>query len=350
MNKKTLKSITIIILITLLIPSTLDNVTSFPTILNKIRPALPIYGMNVTDSTFEDGLYNGPNLTYPFEWYYFDSVLSDGFSVEFHVICGPSDNIGVVTSMINIYQNGNLLFHDAKYEFINKLNASNNMKISFNDQTIIKGHMNNQDQWTLDLNYTVDGYSIELQFTSSTKCWKAKVLDMWWWGVLIPNSDVKGTITCNNISHFVEGNGYVEHAWEGTLPFVWGWFWGKFVGQNYSIIWSQIYKNPIKRHIVMVLNELDGDYINIPYHDIRIILKDYMFHDGWIIPTEFDFIVKNEKIQVRLNAKAHNIIHQTSIVSFNYWRYHVNIKGYISYNGKTEHVNNMQIMDLTRFY
>ena len=81
---------------------------------------------------------------------------------------------------------------------------------------------------------------------------------MWWWAVLIPNSEVKGTITINNQTNEVFGNGYVEHAWEGKIPSVWGWFWGKFIGKNYSIIWSEIFENPFKRHLVMVLNELNG--------------------------------------------------------------------------------------------
>ena len=221
---------------------------------------------------------------------------------------------------------------------------------SFDDHTIIKGKMNENHEWLLFLNYTIDNASVNLKFSSVSESWKGKVLDMWLWAVLIPNSIVTGTITLNNQTTQVKGYGYVEHVWDATVPTVWGWYWGKFVGTNYSVIWSQIYKNPLERYVVMVLNELNGSYYNIPYQDISIRLKDFIFYDGWLIPSAFEFSVDNNDIHLSLTATAKNIIHQTSIATFNYWRYHIHITGSITYKGNIEHIDNMQIMDLTRFY
>jgi hypothetical protein len=340
----------ILILINLSLIPTI-NASFYSNIRDKIKPILPIYGMDIVNSTYEDGLYNGTNFSYPLEWYYFDTVLSDGYSVEFHIICGPTDTLGIVTPMINIYKDSKLLFHSATYQFMNKFNSdSDEMIIQFDDQTIIKGKMNNEHEWLLFLNYSVDNASVNLKFSSFTESWKGNVLNMWWWAVLIPNSFVSGTITLDNQTTQVKGNGYVEHAWDGAIPTVWGWYWGKFVGKNYSAIWSQIYKNPLERHVVMVLNILNGSYYNIPYQDISIRLKDFIFYDGWFIPSGFEFSVDTNNIHISLTAKAQSIIHQTSIATFNYWRYHVHIIGSITYQGTLERIDNMQIMDLTRFY
>jgi hypothetical protein len=349
MNKKILPFLIILIISLLLIPTPSQG--NLLGIINKIEPFIPDHGMDVIDMSYGDALYNGTTISYPLEWYYFDSVLSDGYSVEFHLICGPTDTVGVVSPMVNIYKDGQLIFHDAKYQYINTFEASeNSLKIWYDDKILIEGWVNDQNQWDLFLNYSVENMSINLRFNSVSQPWKAMVLDMWWWAVLIPNSVVKGTITIDDQKTIVTGNGYVEHAWEGRIPTVWGWYWGKFVGKNLSVIWSEIFENPFERYLVMVVNELNGSYISIPYEDISIHFKDFHFNDFWLIPKRFDFKVNSNQISLDLKAEAINIIHQTSIVSFNYWRYHVHITGTISYKGQIEHIDNIQIMDLTRFY
>ena len=99
----------------------------------------------------------------------------------------------------------------------------------------------------------------------------------------------------------------------------------------------------------MVLNEDDGGYYNIPSDKIQFSLFNYEINDGLEIPTSFYFKVNDDLVQINITANALTIDHQISFGLFNYWRYHVLTKGTITYNKKTENIDNIQIMDLTTF-
>jgi hypothetical protein len=100
----------------------------------------------------------------------------------------------------------------------------------------------------------------------------------------------------------------------------------------------------------MVLNHDKGGYTNIPYEKIQFSMRNYTFNDGWLIPTSFLFKVEDEKTNIVIKADAIDVVHQTSLATFNYWRYHVHVKGMITINSTTENIDNVQIMDLTRFW
>ena len=115
-------------------------------------------------------------------------------------------------------------------------------------------------------------------------------------------------------------------------------------------MWTDIFKNPWTQYVMMVLNQDNGSYINIPYEKIQFTMTNYTFNDGWWIPTSFLFKVEDDPIRIDIKADTVNIVHQTSFVSFNYWRYHVHVKGTVTFNSTTENIDNVQIMDLTRFW
>ena len=105
----------------------------------------------------------------------------------------------------------------------------------------------------------------------------------------------------------------------------------------------------------MVFNEddrdyINGDYINIPVEKIQFSMADYVFNNGWSIPSSFHFKVEDPLININIDVEAISITHQISFFSFNYWRYHVNVKGVIKYDIKTEYINNTQIMDFTKLW
>ena len=52
-----------------------------------------------------------------------------------------------------------------------------------------------------------------------------------------------------------------------------------------------MFKNPLDDYTMMVLNEKGGEYYNIPYHNIEFEFRDYLFNDGWIVPSNFVFVV-----------------------------------------------------------
>jgi len=314
---------------------------------------LPYNGFNAENITFKDLCYkgNGSELWRPFEWWYFDAVFDNNYSVQFSINHACIEGVGMIVPLLNIYKDGKLLVHNQELLLPKEFFASKEEPcIILSGQQIMKGYVDISGNWMFKVTLQMDDCSIDLRFKSITQGWKSKIIDMWWWGVIQPNAYVYGTICVNNEAIQVEGTGYQEHVWDGTVPVVWGWFWGKFVSENMSIIWTDIFKNPWTQYIMIVLNQDNGSYINIPYEEIQLSMKNYTFNDGWLIPTSFIFKVEDESIQIDIKADAISVVHQTSFVSFNYWRYHVNVKGTISFNSTTETFDNVQIMDLTRFY
>jgi hypothetical protein len=320
----------------------------FPSLLS---PLFSISGFSAEDLHDHDICFNGTTILRPLEWWYFDAVFDNNMSIEFHINLASSETIGVIAPMINIYNNGALLYHDAIFLSTSDFFASKEYPIlQIKDKTILEGYTDDSGRWNFKISYGTEVCSINLDFKGLTKPWKARILDLWWWGVLLPNSCVTGTIEYNNKLIQVNGSGYYEHVWDGGLPLVSGWLWGKIISENYSIIWTNMYKNPLDTYVMMVLNENDGDYYNIPYQSIEIEYEEYEFNDGWFIPSKFSFTVDDKKVKLDISAEASQIVHQTSIGTFNYWRYHIHIKGFLKVDSNMEYIDNYQIMDLTRFW
>ena len=314
---------------------------------------LPYNGFNAEDITFKDACYNGSStkIWRPFEWWYFDAVFDNNYSMEFSINHACIEGVGIIMPLLNIYKDGELLAHNEELLLPKEFIASKEKPlIILSGQQIITGHVDKSGNWIFDVSLQMEDCAIALRFSSVTQGWKSKILDMWWWGVIQPNAYVNGTISIHNETIPVKGTGYQEHVWDGTVPVVWGWFWGKFVSESMSIIWTDIFKNPWTQYIMIVLNQDNGSYINIPYEKIQFSMTNYTFNDGWLIPASFRLKVEDEEIQMDIKADTINIVHQTSFVSFNYWRYHVHVKGTISFNSTTENIDNVQIMDLTRFW
>ncbi len=314
---------------------------------------VPYNGFNVEDIDFKDACYNGNNTKFwrPFEWWYFDAIFDNNYSVEFHINLANIKGIGVIVSMLNIYKDGELLVHNEEFLLPKEFIASKDEPlITLSSQQIMTGYVDKSGNFIFNVSLQMEDCAVDLRFASVTQGWKSKILNMWWWSVIQPNACVDGTIRVHNETIPVKGTGYQEHVWDGTMPVVWGWFWGKFVSENMSVIWADIFKNPRSQYVMMVLNHNNGGYINIPYEKIQFSFTNFTFNNGWWIPTSFHFKVEDKSIQIDIKADAVNIVHQTSFISFNYWRYHVHAKGAISFDSTTENIDNMQIMDLTRFY
>ena len=328
-------------------------VTRYQSIIQRQSYELPINGFTVEDITLKDACYkgNGSKFWRPFEWWYFDAVFDNNYSVEFHINLAYINDMGMIVTMLNIYKDGGLLVHNEEFlpmkEFIG---SKEKPLIIISGQKVIEGNIGESGSWIFNISLQMEDCAVNLQFISVTQGWKSKILDMWWWGVIQPNSDVSGTISVYNETIPVNGTGYQEHVWDGTVPVVWGWFWGKFVSETMSIIWADIFKNPWTQYLLVVLNQDNGSYINIPHEKIQFSMMNFTLNNGWLIPTSFLFKVEDELIKINIKADTVNIVHQTSFVSFNYWRYHVHVKGSISFNSTTEKIDNVQIMDLTRFF
>jgi hypothetical protein len=300
--------------------------------------------------TFNNSYYKGTDFFHPSEWWYFDAVFENNYSVEFDIGLFATKYVGLVTPILNIYKNGEMVKREFKVLPFTKFSASKNHPfISLEGKRIMNGYVSASGDWIFNLSLHLGDYGVDLQFEGVTKGWKSKILNMWEWGVILPKANVQGILYLPDETVPVIGTGYMEHAWDGKIPSVWGWYWGKFVSKSFNIIWTEVIKNEYNEYIMLVLNQDNGSYYNIQVDDIQFSMLNYTNNDGWEIPTSFHFNVEDKSIKVDVQIDTLTLDHQISFGLFNYWRYHVLVKGTITYNGTTEHMENVQIMDLTRF-
>ena len=307
-------------------------------------------GFYAEDITFDDACYKGSDIFHILEWWYFDAVFDNGYSIEYHMDLFSKAKIGLAVSMLNIYKDGNLVSHSEKIDTYKEFNGYKYRPFLWlSGQQILRGEKDEFNNWNFQLSITMnDGY-VDLNFDSSTKGWKSKILNMWWWGVIQPKAEVTGKITLLNKTIPVEGTGYQEHGWDGNLPSVVGWFWGKLSGETLNVVWTNVIKYPWKQYLMLVINEDQGDYVNIPVKDIIFKKSGYKIIDGTMIPTTFYFYVDTEEIKIDVILRPINIEHQRSFGPFNYWRYHCRATGTLSYDSVTENIDSIEIMDLTKF-
>jgi hypothetical protein len=190
------------------------------------------YGDFVAENiTFNDSCYKGTDFLHPCEWWYFDAVFENNYSVEFDISLFSTKYFGVVVPILNIYKNGDIIKHDVKVLPVKKFFASKEHPfIALEGKQMMDGYVSASGAWIFNLSLGLDEYSVDLQFESVTTGWKARILDMWQWGVILPKAIVRGTLHLHNETIPVMGTGYMEHAWDGKIPIVWGWYWGKCVG------------------------------------------------------------------------------------------------------------------------
>jgi hypothetical protein len=313
---------------------------------------LPFKGVDfiAEDITFHDSFYKGPDFFHPSEWWYFDAVFENNYSVEFDIGLFATKSAGFVAPILNIYHNGEMVKREINVLPLSKFSASEEHPLIFLEgKQIMDGYISASGSWIFNITLDLGDYGVDLQFEGVTKGWKSKILNMWEWGVILPKAIVRGTLYLHNETVPVIGTGYMEHAWAGKIPFVWGWYWGKFVSKTFNIIWTDVIKNECNKNIMLVFNQDNGGYYNIQVDDIQFLMLNYTNNDGWKIPTSFHFKVEDEIIKADIQVETLTLDHQISFGLFNYWRYHVLVAGTITYNGTTEYMDNVQIMDLTRF-
>jgi len=318
----------------------------------RIEPSLnPISSLSAEDITFDDSYFKGTDLLHPFEWWYFDAVFDNHYSVEFHIIIASIKGKGVVAPMLNIYHKGHLIHNSKQFLPRDALQASfTSPSIHLYETPFMTGYQDSQGNWIFNLSLSLDGIGVNLTYTSMTQGWKSNILGMWWWGVIQPKAQVKGTLHFDNHTLPVTGTGYHEHGWNATVPYTQGWYWGKFVTPNLNIIWTNVMLAPWSHHFLMVLNYDQGGYIQIPSDTIQYTMWNYTHQDGWEIPTSFSFIVEDEHLELNAQVTTQSLTHQISLAMFNYWRYHVRVQGVLQVPGRSISLDTLQIMDYTQIW
>jgi hypothetical protein len=364
--KKIYISLTLFILLSTSI-ITAEQQANSQIIFNNKKPILNISKKTIssiiisspTDFLFEpedivlmDDAFHGITSSNFAEWWYFDAIFDNGYSIQITIYVFDIFSNRFVVSNVNIYNNEINILSKEDYFIFNNINISSEIPfIEVDDKQILKGYIDEiSGDWIYDVTVDVEGASIDLQFKGESKGWKGN-LSIGGWAVIIPKGEVKGRIKLFGMEEELIGVGYHDHNWDMDVFDLinYGWYWGKIHSDNYTIVWFIIMKTRFKSDYICLVSENGGNYSNINSEDIYFTVKDYKLENLWLIPNSFILKVDNNKIYFAFLMRAISIDSQIKIRLGRYWRYHLECLGNIVIDNEVMDISEIQIAEFMRF-
>jgi hypothetical protein len=319
---------------------------------------------------FNDNSYNPKNITpknasyhpskerFTIEWWYFEGIFDNGYNAVVNTVVWSKNNIGFCITHIQIFHENNTNEYFTKREVkpISRFHGSESFPdISIDGKQIIDFNQEKYNMtgvWDYNVSVDINSNSVDLNFIGLTPGWEGNTLGGYY-GPVLPRAKVEGKIRFLNQIINVTGLGYHEHAHSVPFPVKeWGWYWGKIVGDNASLMWGKMmntfWNEQARAGVFSIIN---SSYINIKPENIKMELFDYHFHDKRFIPTKFIFNISDPVNKIYINVTMTTVrIYHLPLGIFNYWRYLIKINGEIIYNITREKLNNKtQIIELMRF-
>ncbi len=308
--------------------------------------------------TPKDDAFHGSKKHWAAEWWYFDGIFDNGYSVHAGFKTYSKKNHGFVSPIIEFYKDGEIEERIVKrYLFKNFETSHKKPIVKLFGKKIIEFDMEKykkNNEWIYYIDLDLGKNKVKLEFNGLTEGFKY-VTENESWTVAQPKSTVSGEIVLNNKKMKVKGTGYHDHNWNYNLITImngWGWYWGRVTSKKYNIVWANIMKNKKEGELLAVVNIDKNGYYMIDPQKIEFKSEKYILDHKRKTPTyfilKFEDIVKNRKIKAELKMQSY-MTHFNNVLIAPYWRYHVNSEGFISIDSKKEQINKNQIMELLRF-
>ena len=310
------------------------------------------FAFSPVDIELQDDAFHGADTPHFIEWWYFDAVFNNDYSIQASLHVFSVINQGFAYLTINLYKDNNLTLNEKKLYPLPDLYLSKDAPlILINGKQFMIGHIDTiTGDWIYDISFENGDTLLDLHFIGCTEGWKGAT-PAGWWGVILPRAEVNGKITVENREIELEGVGYHDHNWDVTLSAAlnFGWVWGKVNSNNYTVTWSNILATWFLDNPLIVINEKNNGYVNVEPENISITVEDIRFKDGMLIPYAFAIDAHNENVSLDVDIKVLETHYVSIMGMINYWRYHVNCTGLITVGSKTEVIDEKNIAEFVRF-
>ncbi len=327
-----------------------------------VPSAVPTYQANLTlkpmfstleDVTLQDDAFQGQGKRPYAEWWYFDAVFDNGYTMTLAVKVFNIRGCGGVSTRVDVYQEESLVFEHEQTHSLKEFSFSMDVPmVAIRGEELIQGSYDPLlHQFEYNLSYQASSFSCSLRFLGCTQGWKRQQKAGDWWAVMLPRATVTGTLTINGTAIKVAGTGYHDHIW-GVHPRValnYGWFWGTYASTNYSVTWAMTYPMRLSRHPMMVVNEKNGGYLDIPPETIRFSAEQLRFDHLRLIPMYLDTETMTETLFLTVTMQVVGVDHTRLLGVIEYWRYHMKCSGSIMMEGHMETVEGVFIAEYLRF-
>jgi len=305
------------------------------------------------DVTLRDDAFHGHGKLPYAEWWYFDAVFDNGYSMTMGVKVFSFLGRGGVNTRLDIYHQGTLVMESKKTSSLKEFYASIEIPlVAVAGKELFQGSYDSVNgRFVYNVSWEASQGAVSLHFVGCTQGWKRQQQAGDWWAVVLPRAIVNGTITIGGTTMNVTGTGYHDHNW-GVHPRIalnYGWFWGTFESADYSVTWAIVYPTRLTRHPMMVVNEKDGGYLDIPPETIWFSAKQARLDHFRLIPMFLNTETMTGKVFLTVNMQVLSLDHARLLGIIQYWRYHVNCSGAIMMNGHMETVDGVFIAEYLRF-
>lgn len=294
------------------------------------------------------------------EWWYFDAIFENGYSIHIGFRTYHIRKIGLVQSRIDIYKDGKLVSKKLKIDFFSKFFVDQNFPtIKIDNDTIVhfdKDAYQNNKEWKYIIKLFIKGNQIDLLFRGITKGWKIETSDTCW-AVTLPKAIVTGEIKINDKKIQCNGIGYHDHNW-GYSPITamnnLGWYWGRAGTETMNITWAKTIKDKSKKDIISVFNKDYDTFYNINPEKVEISTVNYELKNRKKIPKVINLKINDEttnNFNISCEVKMEIVdVQYIRIFTIKYWRYHILTSGEISIGNHFEKFyNKPQIIELLKF-
>ena len=318
----------------------------------------------------QDDAYHGVASLADVEWWYFDAIFENGYSVHVGIrVFQSGGRSGIVRARFEIYKDGLVEAAAVKTGFLRDLLVSKVVPlIQFDEHNMVafdERRFKETGEWVYRVSFELEGHAVSLTFTGISNGWKIETPRNSW-AVALPKARVDGALRLGDTIIPVHGIGYHDHNWDYSLLTTWmrniGWYWGRIIGETGTMIWAQTVEKQKKKSIIVVVNqeskrhEGETGFITIPSRDVTFSAGKYARDHGRWVPTEFSFDIshvplseRSAPVDIHLRLVT-NEIHHTRILAVHYWRYHVKTNGTLSIGSVSDRFDDkMQIIELVCF-
>lgn len=312
----------------------------------------PVDG-SLEDITLQDDGFHG-NGNRPFiEWWYFDAKLDQGYTFVLGIQVLDVFCKGIVTIRLTLYDDEVVIIKNEERYPLNALDASSQIpSVSIAGKQLIFGTYDTQNNSFI---YTVTAEvpegTFSLRFVGCSKGWKMHQHSGDWWAVVLPRATVSGSINLAGEELNITGVGYHDHNW-GVDPLIvlrFGWFWGTCISSHYTITWAEICTTRMIHYPILVLNENEAGYLNIPSETLWFSTENIQFDHLRRVPWFFNIEAMTEDVFLVVNMEVTSIDYTNFFGFISYWRYHVKCTGTIFRDGHMETVEGVSLMEYIRF-
>jgi len=304
------------------------------------------YDFIAKDMTFKDDGYHKTKKIFG-EWWYFDAVFENGYSVNAFIGLLSRGKLGIVLPILHLYKDKKRLFNKRELRCFNEFTASQDKPhIVLSKKDFIKGYIDKKTGNAIyEICLEVGKQKIDLKFSGFMKPWMGKTPASKW-GIMLPRAKVNGTLTINGQTIKVKGIGYHDHNWEFKIsPSLKGWYWGRLGNNQLNLVWSKIIRSKYKDFLLAVFNESKTKYININPKKIDFEITNYMYDQRKKIPKDFLLKIEDKEIKLNVEMKTTGVYRHINFLFTKYWRYHVNVTGEISYKNYKEKIDAKEIIE-----